>query len=55
MCLLSAPAADWQEQALEVTERAQDYRQRIRVESALRQRQDLQAVRIQSCSLLAVT
>ena len=50
-CLQSAPAAD---RMLAVGGRAQEARQRIRVETALHERQHLQATRIQSCSLLAV-
>jgi hypothetical protein len=43
-----------QEQTLEGAVRAQEGRRRIRVESALQQRQRRQATRIQGCSLLGV-
>ena len=46
-------AADQQGQTLEVAGRAQEGRQRKRVESAQRQRQCWQVTRIQRCSLLA--
>ena len=49
-CLPSASAADQQEQTLEVVVSAQEDRQRIRDETALRR----QAKRIQSCSLVVI-